>query len=197
MTVPGIFRFKRVIFFLFLIAGPFICSSKPGPPVIGPVKKTDGNQGRDSILSVRLMYILTTSFQKTDQRKLNSELKPDFQLPFKLPGFLKPVVREDGNFSYSFRPVGGDLNLNYRFGNPSSFRFDLGFDTRVYKQPRLPGEGLLRKGEAGKNHEIYLRYQFRNLALISRWEFSSLKNKFEEAARWESDKVSLIISYLF
>lgn len=197
MILSGIFRFKLVIFFPLLIANPFICSSKPGPPVIGPVKKTDGNQGRDSILSVRLLYILSASFQVNDQKKLNSDLKPNFELPFKLPGFLKPVVREEGNFSYSFRPVGGDLNLNYRFGNPSSFRFDLGFDTRVYKQPRLPGEGIFRKAETEKNHEIYLRYQFRNLALISRWEFSSLKNKFEEAARWESDKVSLIISYLF
>lgn len=165
----------------------------------GPIPKSGFQNSRDSILSARLLYILSNLPAQSQQHQSSLTGKTlQFQLP--LPVFLQAKKQGSGQYQYKFDPLMGNINLKLLiFSNPiSSFTF--GIDSRLYRPSRMISNTLITrlvKIESKQENEIYFRYQFHKFALISSWEFSSLRNKFDEGARWDEDKIKIVISYLF
>lgn len=197
-------------FYLFLLVFIFFCSVEAHSGGLnklsvrdsipnGPTKKNGFTGTRDSVLSARLLFILNNQQTENNQAKPRL-LVSNFQFQIPLPAFLQTKKQGTSQYQYKFEPVFGKVNLKFFIFSNQVSSFTLGVDSQLYRHSRLFSNNLvtrLVKVESNNQNEIYFRYQINKFALISSWEFSSFRNKFDEGARWNEDKIKIVISYLF
>lgn len=166
---------------------------------VGPVKKTGQPDYRDSVLSARLLFILNNQQGTTPQVKSRLAI-PNLPIRLPLPDFLQVQKQGTNQYQYKFDPVLGKINMKLFLYSNQVSSFTFGVDSRLYRHSRIFSNNFvtrLVKFDSKNQNEIYLQYQFHKFALISSWEFSSFRNKFDENVRWDEDKIKIVVSYLF
>lgn len=203
--IQTMFKFCFLVFLfpLFsintLLADLPVISIENDPP-FGPIRKGSTTSARDSVLSERLLYILTLQGTSGKNGKAEQYQMQDFSFKIDLPDFLKTQHLATRQYQYKFNPVLGNMNLKFFIFSGLVSSLTVGMDSRLYRTNRVFSNTLLTRllqSQTKDLNEIYFRYQFRKFALISSWEFSSLQNKIDEKTRLDGDKIKLVISYLF
>lgn len=197
LFIPVLFLFQFEVSCLFAKSPD---GSYFNDPPVGPTRQASSNSQRDSVLSERLLYILSLQ-ENTNKNGKNSRYQvQDFSFKIDLPNFLKIQQQSTPQYQYKFNPVLGNINLKFFIFSGIATSLTFGLDSRLYRTDRVLSNTLLTRfllPQSKNQNEIYFRYQFRKFALISSWEFSSLQNKSEEKSRWEEDKIKVVVSYLF